>query len=417
MVKQKIYNLLRWSEKYTKTDMVYLAHGGFWLNLTQVTGAILGLILTITFANLIPVETYGLYRYVLSMYSLIVIASLPGINTALTRSISRHMDGSFINAIKIKIKWGLLGSIFSLVFAVYKYFNEDYTLSIIFILVALFLPIMETLSLYPSFLNGKKLFKIWALVDVSTQIFSVLSLVTVLFITKNIFFIMLGYFIPIILSRVVATIFIKNNYLKNEPSDSELLPYGKSLTFYQIISRMISAIDQIALFHFLGPAQVAIFSLSMAIPNRVQSLFKATGILAFPKFTEHSKKEVVEALPKKMLWLLLVIIVVSFVYIAGAPFIFKYLFPKYLPSLIYSQAIIFFTISAITYPFSSYLLAHKKIRESYVFGIANLTVKAFTLAIFVPLLGIWGAVISVLSASVTTIIVSLILINREKRLS
>ena len=35
-IKNKTYKLLRKSEKYTKTDMVYLTKGGFWLTLGQI---------------------------------------------------------------------------------------------------------------------------------------------------------------------------------------------------------------------------------------------------------------------------------------------------------------------------------------------------------------------------------------------
>ena len=41
--KDKTYNLLRWSEKYTKTDMVYLAQGSFWLSLGYGANIVKGL--------------------------------------------------------------------------------------------------------------------------------------------------------------------------------------------------------------------------------------------------------------------------------------------------------------------------------------------------------------------------------------
>jgi len=242
-------------------------------------------------------------------------------------------------------------------------------------------------------------------------------LVTVVFLTKNIFVIILGYFIPILIARIIATIYIKRNYIENTVKDPEMIPYSKTLTFYQIVSRIISSIDQIALFHYLGAAEVAIFSLSTAIPGRIQSLFKTLGTLSFPKFSESQKKDSISSLPKKMFWLLLGIIIVCIFYVTISPFIFKYVFPKYLPSLIYSKVVIFYTLSAITYPFSSYLLAHKKIKENYIFGITNLIVKVITLAVFVPMFGIWGAIISMLSTSFTTIAITIILIHKEQTIS
>ncbi len=64
-LRAKICNFLRWSEKYIKTDMIYLVKGGFWLTLGQIISSVSSLLLVIAFANLLPKETYGIYKYFL----------------------------------------------------------------------------------------------------------------------------------------------------------------------------------------------------------------------------------------------------------------------------------------------------------------------------------------------------------------
>jgi len=44
-IKNFLYKKLRLSEKYTRTDMVYIAKGGFWLTFGQSITSILSLIL------------------------------------------------------------------------------------------------------------------------------------------------------------------------------------------------------------------------------------------------------------------------------------------------------------------------------------------------------------------------------------
>lgn len=65
-LKTRIHALLRSSERYFKTDMVYLAKGGSWLFSAQVLSGALSFILAIAFANLVPKEAFGTYKYVLS---------------------------------------------------------------------------------------------------------------------------------------------------------------------------------------------------------------------------------------------------------------------------------------------------------------------------------------------------------------
>ena len=65
-IKEKIFNLLHWSQKYTGTDMVYLATGGFWLISGQIFYSATAFLLSIAFANLWSKETYGIYTYIIS---------------------------------------------------------------------------------------------------------------------------------------------------------------------------------------------------------------------------------------------------------------------------------------------------------------------------------------------------------------
>ena len=115
----KIYKLLRRSEKYTKTDMVYLAKGGFWLTINQIISISSAFLLSIALANLLPKEIYGQYKCIISIFSILAISTLPGMDTAVTRSIAQGNEGSFKQALKTKMKWGLLGALVSLCFAIY----------------------------------------------------------------------------------------------------------------------------------------------------------------------------------------------------------------------------------------------------------------------------------------------------------
>ena len=75
-------------------------------------------------ANMIPKESYGYYRYILSIFSLIGIFSIGGMSTAVTQSVARSLDGILKKAIQMILKWSLLGSTALLIISAY-YFNKD----------------------------------------------------------------------------------------------------------------------------------------------------------------------------------------------------------------------------------------------------------------------------------------------------
>ena len=94
-IRYKVKELLLRSEKYTKTDMLYLARGGFWLTLGQGLGIIAGLLLVIGFANLLPKEVYGNYKFILSLGGIIGAFTLTGMSIAVTQAVARGFEGNF----------------------------------------------------------------------------------------------------------------------------------------------------------------------------------------------------------------------------------------------------------------------------------------------------------------------------------
>jgi len=193
-LKINIYNLLRQSEKWTQTDMVYLAKGAYWLTIANIISSTSAFLLSITFANLLLKETYGLYVFIMSIVGILTIPTMAGINTALTSSVARGFEGSIIPALRTRIKWGLLGGLASIAVAGYYFFNDNITLTICFLIGGFFTPLMSPLTVYGSFLAGKKLFKESSFFNSITKIIAAALMIATLFITNNIFIIILVYF-------------------------------------------------------------------------------------------------------------------------------------------------------------------------------------------------------------------------------
>ncbi len=80
-INQKIKGLLRQSEKYFKTDMLYVAREGFWVVAGKAKTFAFSLLILAAFSSHATKELYGTYQYILSIIALFTTFSLPGINT------------------------------------------------------------------------------------------------------------------------------------------------------------------------------------------------------------------------------------------------------------------------------------------------------------------------------------------------
>ena len=343
-LKSKVYNLLRWSEKYTKTDMVYLARGSFWLTFGQIITTAIIFALSIGYANLIPQETYGTYKYVISIAGLLAIFALRGMAVPVTQAVARGYEGVLIPALKARIRWGILGSIACLGVAFYYYFQSDTTLFLSFLLIAAFLPFMEPFGTFSHFLEGKKLFKDSQVYELISQGAAAAIMFMVLIISGNLYYMLLAYFGSWTLLHII---FFAITVRKNRPSknyDPKTISYGKHLSVIGIIGNIIASLDNIIIFHFLGAAELAVYSFALLPIIHFQGLLKKLDVLAMPKFAQRPLHEIRLLLWKRMKFLFIIGAGISLIYIFIAPFIFKIFFPKYIDSIFLSQV---FSVSIV----------------------------------------------------------------------
>jgi O-antigen/teichoic acid export membrane protein len=274
---------------------------------------------------------------------------------------------------------------------------------------------MEAFSIYSSYYNAQKKYLDWMVTEFLNQALSTTALFLTIYFTHNIYALVTVYFLTYIILRFAIVIYIFKTNTFSQDYNKDYISYGKTMSWFQIITRSISTIDQIILFNLTGPAALAVFAIANSIPMRAQSVVKITATLAFPKYSRYTEEQILKTLPIKMFYFGVLLFMTSCFYAAIAPTLFKYLLPKYLNSVHYSQALIFFIVSAMTYPYSTYMVVFKKVKEQYIMALLNISVKILCLVIFIPLYGVWGAVFGVLAGSYSLIFSAYYFIWRNKK--
>ncbi len=415
-IKNKAKELLLWSQKYTKTDMLYLARGSFWLTLGQGIQMASGLILAVAFANLLPKEVYGIYRYVLSVATIVGVFTLSSMGTVITRAVARGYDGALRVGFRAQMIWSIGIVIASGMASLYYYINDNTTLAISLLIVGAFVPFIKGFGLYKSYLTGKQLFRESVTLGIWRKPLPLIAIITTLFLTDNPVIILLAYYSSNAISLGFIYLIVVRRYpaTPKPNSDPELINYGKHLSFMTALGNIASNMDKILIFHFLGAAPVAIYSLATVPIKHIQTLFNTTQTLALPRLSKRNLRELQQTLHHKIRVATLLMAIITVAYILAAPFLFKLLFPAYLDSVLLSQII---ALTLLTLPrtlYSQALEAHKMKRELYILRISVPIVRISLLGIFLPLYGIWGAVYTLLGTQMYATVLTGFLFYRAR---
>ncbi len=328
---------IRILERYLRTDLSYLVRGGFWLAMGHGVSVVSAFGLAILFANFLPKETYGTYKYVLSFIAIFSIATLPGINTYLAQAVARGKEGTLKSAFRYKVRWGILGGGAALLMSAYYAVQGNLEFASAFLAGALTLPFMDSLSIYNVYLQAKKLFKTAVSYFTVSQIITTAVLAAALVFTRDLVVVLVAYFASWTLIRLFFFLRTLKRFPPNAEEDRAAFSYGAHLSLIGVTAIVASNLDSLLLFQYLGPVEVAVYAFALAPIEQIRGLFKNISPLAVPKLANRTFREINELLIMRLGILTTLGITIAGTYIAFAPLFFTLLFPQYMESVFISQ--------------------------------------------------------------------------------
>lgn len=416
-VKNTLFKALNWIGKRAKTDVMYLAKGGFWLTLSQGITTVTGFGLSIAFAHFLTPEVYGEYRYLLSWFGILAIPVLPGIDSALLRSVAAGQDGAVRVGLKEKFKWSTLSSLASLGSAGYFAITGQSVFAICFVIAAILIPLMESFSVYDAVLQGKSHFKYSAFAaSISNALIAVCLFITILVFPQNLPALIATYLGAWSVIRLSLYLYVDKKFVTSRTgAHKDTLTYARHLSLMELFPIIANNIDRIIIFNTLGPVQLAIYSFAIAPIDQIKGLQKNVTTLLFPRFVTRSLNDIQTSLGTKIIRFMIGTGVLIGIYCLLANWFFQTFFPQYITAVPYSQVLALSLLFMSSYiPFAA-LQAHGRVKELYWHHlISSVTQIIVPIALIIPF-GLWGAVLGRLSVRVLALTTSYYLVARIKK--
>ncbi|MEK7108922.1 MAG: oligosaccharide flippase family protein [Patescibacteria group bacterium] len=397
MFKVRTVRLLRWSERYTNLDMVYFASGSFWQTFGQAGSSFLALGLLLVFANFLPKETYGTYRYLISLAAILNVFTLTGMSQAVAQAVANGRDGVLRTAVRYQIKWNLLLMVASWALGAYYLWHENFAYGGALLVLSLCLPLTNAFNTYGPYLAAKRDFKLNNLFSILSTLIYVLGMFAAIFISGQVIWLVVAYALTTLAANALFYFLTLRMFKPPQEPAEDVLKYGRHLTYIGLMKPIVSQLDSIILNHFWGAAPLAVYSIAVAIPNRAVPFIKDWVDLGFPKVAVKTPEDIDRTFYQRIAQGLFIGAVFAALYALAAPLLFKYLLPQYLDAVLYTQILAVTFIFAMPNRYVSTLLASQKMSKRIFTN--SITISGVQLLLY-AVLGIWGGILGLIVAQV-----------------
>lgn len=165
------------------------------------------------------------------------------------------------------------------------------TIGIAMLIMGSLLPFWNSTNLYCSYLEAKKDFRRSAVYfNIIGNLFPTFCLFVTILLTNNPLWLVIVYFASNTIIGIILYFRVVRIYKPNNKVDSGTLNYSKHLSLMGILGGIVSNLDQILIFHYVGAVDLAIYNFAVAIPSQIKGPMKGLASMIFPKFVERSNE-------------------------------------------------------------------------------------------------------------------------------
>lgn len=414
-LRSRFIRMLRWSEKYTKTDMRYLAGATWWLGGMNAFGSLAGLALTFGLATFLTPEAFGTYKYILSLFGIVIAVSLGGMNTAVTRAVARGYEGEVRAGFHTSLRWSGPMVLLAVGIALYHFYTGATDIGIALLIIAIAAPLSQNANIFTALLLGRQDFRRLAFTSAVTTFIPAAAALIAAFISRDALITTASYLLGLGITTSILYIVTLRRARPGNVRDPETIGYGKHLSLMGVLGNVSLQADRILVFHFLGAVQLAVYSLALAVPQQLRVGSKILASAALPKLSAGAAEPIRASLPRKSLVVLVVSVLLTSLYLVLAAPFFRLFFPEYIAAIPYSQL---FALVILFFPASLYqqfLTARMEKRRLYILQTIVPAIKIALLFLLIPWFGLYGAVWSILGMEVFRLLLVLYFVHGPQR--
>lgn len=383
--------------------MHYLLSGTTYLGIGQIIAASSGFILTIVLVKILDQVEYGTYSYLISVAGIVGIFTLTGMDIVVAQSIARGATGALRVGFWRKFTWSLPAAGVALIVGFYYLFKENTILGYSLLAISLTTPLLYASSLYSSYWNGKKQFKKLALDNALRNILITLSIILTAYLTHDVLFVVFAYLISNTLISAIRFYLLERTLPEDrEHPDPSGLSLGKHLSLMDILGNVSLYVDKLIVFQYLGATQLAFYALALAPIKQLQSASRIVRALVLPKFSVRSEKELRKTIGHKVIVFFFVCLGLVVLYCVVAEYVFVYFFPEYEKALLYSQILSLSLLFMPSILHTQALTSLNRKRDLYIVNGVKSVSKIGMVLLFIPMFGVWGAILSFVLTQVIT---------------